>query len=94
MNAPTGNTAAPAGLATQDLVRRFGGLRATDGVSLAVRPGELHALIGPNGAGKTTLINLLGELRPDGGSVRWARPTYPARRCRNAWPRACCAPTR
>ncbi|ASC68319.1 ABC transporter ATP-binding protein [Achromobacter denitrificans] len=71
MNAPTGNTAAPAGLATQDLVRRFGGLRATDGVSLAVAPGELHALIGPNGAGKTTLINLLsGELRPDGGSVR------------------------
>ncbi len=63
--------AAPAGLTTQDLVRRFGGLKATDGVSLDVAPGELHALIGPNGAGKTTLINLLsGELRPDGGAVR------------------------
>ncbi|PTN51218.1 ABC transporter ATP-binding protein, partial [Achromobacter xylosoxidans] len=58
--------AAPVGLSTQDLVRRFGGLKATDGVSLDVAPGELHALIGPNGAGKTTLINLLsGELRPD-----------------------------
>ncbi|MBO1013784.1 ABC transporter ATP-binding protein [Achromobacter sp. SD115] len=63
--------AAPVGLSTQDLVRRFGGLKATDGVSLDVAPGELHALIGPNGAGKTTLINLLsGELRPDGGAVR------------------------
>ncbi|QVQ28922.1 ABC transporter ATP-binding protein [Achromobacter deleyi] len=61
----------PAGLATSGLVRSFGGLKATDGVSLDVAPGELHALIGPNGAGKTTLINLLsGELRPDGGSVR------------------------
>ena len=63
--------AAPVALATRDLVRRFGGLAATDGVSLDVAPGELHALIGPNGAGKTTLINLLsGELRPDGGSVK------------------------
>ncbi|KAG1205534.1 hypothetical protein G6F35_011575 [Rhizopus arrhizus] len=62
--------AAPAALATRELVRRFGGLAATDGVSLDVAPGELHALIGPNGAGKTTLINLLsGELRPDGGAV-------------------------
>ena len=71
MSLQTVHAAAPAALATQDLVRRFGGLKATDGVSLDVASGELHALIGPNGAGKTTLINLLsGELRPDSGSVR------------------------
>ena len=59
-------------LATQSLVKRFGGLVATDQVSLEVLPGELHAIIGPNGAGKTTLIGqLTGELRPDSGSVRF-----------------------
>jgi branched-chain amino acid transport system ATP-binding protein len=42
----------------------------TDGVSLDIREGELHAIIGPNGAGKTTLINQLsGELAPDSGNV-------------------------
>jgi branched-chain amino acid transport system ATP-binding protein len=57
-------------LETQSLTRRFGGLVATNGVTLAVMPGELHALIGPNGAGKTTLIALLdGELAPDAGRI-------------------------
>ncbi|WP_077036402.1 ABC transporter ATP-binding protein [Pelomonas sp. KK5] len=60
-----------AALRVQGLVKRFGGLTATDGLDLEVRPGELHALIGPNGAGKTTLINQLsGELRHDAGSIR------------------------
>jgi branched-chain amino acid transport system ATP-binding protein len=60
-------------LETAGLVKRFGGVVATDGVDLAVMPGEIHAVIGPNGAGKTTLIALLaGELRPDAGLIRFA----------------------
>ncbi|MEI7970475.1 MAG: ABC transporter ATP-binding protein [Betaproteobacteria bacterium] len=52
------------------LVKHFGGLAATDGVSLDLVPGEIHALIGPNGAGKTTLIHqIAGALRPDAGHV-------------------------
>ena len=57
-------------LTIDDLVKSFGGVHATDHVSLNIARGEIHALIGPNGAGKTTLINLLcGELQPDHGSM-------------------------
>ncbi|MFL6664424.1 MAG: ATP-binding cassette domain-containing protein, partial [Rhizobacter sp.] len=57
-------------LETHKLVKRFGGLTATNDVSLQVRRGARHALIGPNGAGKTTLINLLtGVLDPSGGRI-------------------------
>ena len=57
-------------LRVEKLVRRFGGILATDHVSLDVAKGELHAIIGPNGAGKTTLISqLTGHLAPDTGSV-------------------------
>jgi branched-chain amino acid transport system ATP-binding protein len=63
---------AEAVLAVEGLVKRFGGLVATDHVSLEVRRGEIHALIGPNGAGKTTLIHQLsGTLAPDSGSIRF-----------------------
>ena len=60
-------------LSTDRLIKRFGGLVATDTVSIDVRPGEIHALIGPNGAGKTTLVSqLTGNLRPDSGTIRFA----------------------
>jgi branched-chain amino acid transport system ATP-binding protein len=57
-------------LRIEGLTKNFGGLRVTDGVTLDVRPGELHAVIGPNGAGKTTLINQIsGLLAPDAGRI-------------------------
>jgi len=60
-------------LRVEKLVRRFGGIVATDQLSLEVASGELHAIIGPNGAGKTTLISqLIGQLRPSAGTIRFA----------------------
>ncbi len=59
-------------LELRSLQKAFGALRATDEVSLAVEPGQIHALIGPNGAGKSTLIGqIAGTLRPDAGQVRF-----------------------
>ncbi|HEY0821270.1 MAG TPA: ABC transporter ATP-binding protein [Rhizobacter sp.] len=59
-------------LRTDQLVKRFGGLVATDHASLSVHAGELHALIGPNGAGKTTLIHQLsGALAPSAGRIHF-----------------------
>ena len=60
-------------LRIENLVRRFGGIVATDNLSLDIAPGELHAIIGPNGAGKTTLISqLIGQLRPTAGTICFA----------------------
>jgi branched-chain amino acid transport system ATP-binding protein len=60
-------------LRVENLVRRFGGIVATDHLSLDVGRGELHAIIGPNGAGKTTLISqLTGQLFPNSGSIHFS----------------------
>jgi branched-chain amino acid transport system ATP-binding protein len=60
-------------LRVDNLVRRFGGILATDNLSLEVPRGELHAIIGPNGAGKTTLISqLTGQLTPNSGTIHFA----------------------
>ena len=57
-------------LEVKDLAKVFGGLRAVDGVSLSVPPGERRVLIGPNGAGKTTLFHCVtGTLKPSAGRV-------------------------
>ena len=60
----------PLALEVRGVVRTFPGVRALDGASLQLRPGEVHALIGENGAGKSTLINLLaGIMQPDAGTI-------------------------
>ena len=57
-------------LATRDLAKRFGGIVATEQVSLDIAEGELRCIIGPNGAGKSTLFALLcGIHRPDSGRI-------------------------
>ena len=59
-------------LRVENLVRTFGGITATDNLSLEAATGELHAIIGPNGAGKTTLITqLTGQLQPNSGSIHF-----------------------
>ena len=59
-------------LEIEGLTKRFGGVVAADEISLAIWPGELHAIIGPNGAGKSTLIaQLSGEIVPDSGHIRF-----------------------
>src|SRR3972149_110644 len=60
----------PLALSLSDVSKAFGGLRAVDGVSLQVNPGERRAIIGPNGAGKTTLFSLIsGELALTDGRI-------------------------
>ena len=60
-------------LTVERLAKRFGGIVASDDLTLDVAVGELHAVIGPNGAGKTTLVaQLSGQVRPDSGRIRFA----------------------
>lgn len=71
-------------LRAEGLHKRFGGLKATDDVSLTLHQGEILGVIGPNGAGKTTVFNQLsGFIRPDQGTVSvltkdgWSSPRSP-----------------
>jgi branched-chain amino acid transport system ATP-binding protein len=59
-------------LEIRNLRKSFNALKATDDVSLDLRPGQIHALIGPNGAGKSTLIHqIAGSLKADSGTIRF-----------------------
>jgi len=67
---PTRTQAAPVAVEMRNVVKRFPGVVANDGVNLEVRAGEIHALLGENGAGKSTLMNLLfGLYHPDEGDI-------------------------
>jgi branched-chain amino acid transport system ATP-binding protein len=60
-------------LVLDGVTKRFRGLTAVDGVSLAVEKGEICGIIGPNGAGKTTLFNMIaGVFKPDAGTITFA----------------------
>ncbi len=81
MTGQSGTIQAPA-LEMRGITKRYPGVVANDGISLEVRPGEIHALLGENGAGKTTLMNVLyglatpdeGEILLDGVPIRIAGP--------------------
>ena len=57
-------------LSVRDMRKSYGAIRAVDGVSFDVQPGEIFGVIGPNGSGKTTLFNaMLGQITPDSGRI-------------------------
>ncbi len=67
-------------LHVRDVAKHYGAIRAVDGVSFALAPGEIVGVIGPNGSGKTTLFNaILGQIRPTSGSVEFRGEDITAR---------------
>ncbi|TYC63066.1 ABC transporter ATP-binding protein [Stappia sp. BW2] len=75
-------------LKVENLVKTFGGIKAVNGVSFEVAPGELKALIGPNGAGKSTCFNMLmGQLPASSGQVFLNGENITGRPPRDIWRR-------
>ena len=69
-NAPSDTTDAPIAIQLTDIVKRFPGVVANDGVNLTVRQGSVHAIVGENGAGKSTLMKTLyGAHQPNEGTI-------------------------
>ncbi|WP_454687989.1 branched-chain amino acid ABC transporter ATP-binding protein/permease [Achromobacter aloeverae] len=76
-----GNDSGGEGIVLRDIVLAFGGVRAIDGLALAIAPGQVHGLIGPNGSGKTTTLNVIsGYYQPQSGTLRLAGAPLPAGR--------------
>ncbi|GAA1865925.1 sugar ABC transporter ATP-binding protein [Asanoa iriomotensis] len=83
-----GAAAPPPAVSAQEITKRFGATTALSGVSVAVRPGETHALVGRNGAGKSTLVSVLtGLQRADEGTVSFGGEPAPAPSDRDGWRR-------
>jgi general nucleoside transport system ATP-binding protein len=71
MNDAATPASAPLAIELRDIVKRFPGVVANDGVDLSVEPGTIHAIVGENGAGKSTLMKTLyGAHQPDEGTIR------------------------
>jgi branched-chain amino acid transport system ATP-binding protein len=65
-------TATPRFLEVKEVRKHYGAIKAVDGVTMSVGPGEIVGVIGPNGSGKTTLFNsILGQIKPTSGSVEF-----------------------
>jgi branched-chain amino acid transport system ATP-binding protein len=65
-------TGRPSFLEVKDVRKSYGAIKAVDGVTFSVGPGEIVGVIGPNGSGKTTLFNsILGQIKPSSGSVEF-----------------------
>ena len=69
---PSTNASGEAQLVVDNASKRFGGVRAVEGVSITVEYGQIASIIGPNGAGKTSMLNMIsGFYKPDTGSIRF-----------------------